>query len=76
MTPYELQQELLAARRALDSQATQILSLEEALLARPVLPPDAPESEKDKLLIEQAKSIRELEFVVNQLVGGLGVSSL
>ncbi|KAI0771434.1 kinesin motor domain-containing protein [Irpex lacteus] len=56
MTPYQLQQELLAARRQLDSQATQILSLEEALLARP--------SEKDKHLADQAKTIRELEIVV------------
>ncbi|KAJ3485246.1 hypothetical protein NLI96_g5073 [Meripilus lineatus] len=46
MSPYQLQQELLAARRAIETQATQILSLEAALLARPVLPPDAPECEK------------------------------
>lgn len=67
-----MQQELLAARRQLDSQATQILSLEEALLARPVLPPDAQESEKDKVLVEQAKTIRELEFVVKGYESNLG----
>lgn len=68
----QLQQELLAARREIESQATQILALEEALLARPVLPPDAPESEKDKLLSEQAKTIRELEFVVKGYEDNLG----
>lgn len=68
----QLQQELLAARRQIESQATQILSLEEALLARPLLPPDAPESEKDKLLVEQAKTIRELEIVVKGYEDNLG----
>jgi centromeric protein E len=42
----------------------QILALEAALLACPELPPDAPESEKDCLLAEQAPTIRELEMVV------------
>ena len=68
----QLQQELLAARRQIESQGTQILSLEEALLARPVLPPDAPDSEKDKLLTEQAKTIRELEIVVKGYEDNLG----
>ncbi|EKM51774.1 uncharacterized protein PHACADRAFT_262108 [Phanerochaete carnosa HHB-10118-sp] len=72
MTPYQLQQELLAARRQIDSQATQILSLEEALLARPLLPLDAPENEKDKLLTGQAKTIRELEIVVKGYEDNLG----
>ncbi|CDO76078.1 hypothetical protein BN946_scf184649.g4 [Trametes cinnabarina] len=72
MSPYQLQQELLAARRQLETQATQILSLEAALLARPQLPPDAPESEKDKLLAEQAKTIRELEIVVKGYEDNLG----
>ncbi|KAI0632210.1 kinesin-domain-containing protein [Trametes polyzona] len=72
MSPYQLQQELLAARRQLETQATQILSLEAALLARPQLPPDAPESEKDKLLAEQAKTIRELEIVVKGYEENLG----
>lgn len=72
MSPYQLQQELLAARRQIDSQATQILSLEAALLARPVIPPDAPESEKDKALSEQAKTIRELEIVVKGYEDNLG----
>jgi hypothetical protein len=54
---------LLSARREIESQATQILALEAALLARPELPPDAPENEneKDCLLGEQARNIRELE---------------
>ena len=50
----------------------QILSLEDALRARPVLPPDAPESEKDKLLAQQAKTIRELEIVVKGYEDNLG----
>ncbi|KAL4251230.1 Kinesin-like protein [Abortiporus biennis] len=72
MSPYQLQQELLSARRTIDTQATQILSLEAAILARPALPPDAPESEKDKLLQEQAKTIRELEIVVKGYEENLG----
>ena len=72
MSPYQLQQELLAARRQIETQATQILSLEEALLARPVVPPDAPDSEKDKMLSEQAKTIRELEFVIKGYEDNLG----
>ena len=32
--------------------------------SRPPLPGDAPESEKDKLIAEQTKTIRELEIVV------------
>ncbi|THH28271.1 hypothetical protein EUX98_g5913 [Antrodiella citrinella] len=72
MSPYQLQQELLAARRQLDVQSNQILSLEAALLARPVLPPDAPDSDKDKMLSDQAKTIRELEFVINGYEDNLG----
>ncbi|TFK93067.1 kinesin-domain-containing protein [Polyporus arcularius HHB13444] len=72
MSPYQLQQELLAARRQIETQANQILSLEAALLARPQLPPDAPDSDKDKLLTEQAKTIRELEIVVKGYEDNLG----
>jgi len=35
-----------------------------ALLSRPKLLPDAPESEKDQLITEQNKTIRELETVM------------
>ncbi|KIJ17540.1 hypothetical protein PAXINDRAFT_73078 [Paxillus involutus ATCC 200175] len=72
MSPYQLQQELLGARRQLESQATQILSLEAALLARPELPPDASETEKDKLIADQQKTIRELEIVVCGYEDNLG----
>jgi centromeric protein E len=48
------------------------LALEEALLARPELPPDAPESEKDRLLAEQARNIRELEMVIKGYEDNLG----
>lgn len=70
--PFQLQQELLAARRELETQATQILSLEAALLARPVLPQDAPEDEKDKMLSDQARTIRELDIVVKGYEDNLG----
>ncbi|KAJ3514351.1 hypothetical protein NLJ89_g2420 [Agrocybe chaxingu] len=72
MSPYQLQQELLAARLQLETQANQILSLEASLLARPPLPADAPSEEKDKLIAEQAKSIRELEIVVRGYEDNLG----
>lgn len=68
----QLQQDLLSARRTIDSQATQILSLEAALLSRPPLPADAPSSEKDALIAEQAKTIRELEVVVAGYEENLG----
>ena len=63
---------MLSARRQIESQATQILSLEAALLARPELPVDAPEHEKDKLIAEQTKTIRELEVVVRGYEENLG----
>ncbi|KAI6156511.1 P-loop containing nucleoside triphosphate hydrolase protein [Pisolithus thermaeus] len=72
MSPYQLQQELLAAHRQIESQSNQILSLEAALLARPEISPDAPESEKDKLIAEQQKTIRELEIVVRGYEDNLG----
>ncbi|KAI6139301.1 P-loop containing nucleoside triphosphate hydrolase protein [Pisolithus tinctorius] len=72
MSPYQLQQELLATRRQIESQSNQILSLEAALLARPEISPDAPESEKDKLIAEQQKTIRELEIVVRGYENNLG----
>lgn len=64
MSPYQLQQELLTARLQVESQATQILSLEAALESRPPLPASAPETEKDRMIQDQAKTIRELEIVV------------
>lgn len=72
MSPYELQQELLSARREIESQAVQILSLENSLRDRPLLPPDAPEGEKDKLIMERGKTIRELEIVVKGYEENLG----
>ena len=62
----------MAARRQIESQASQILSLEAALLDRPPLPSDAPESEKDRLIADQAKTIRELEIVVMGYEDNLG----
>lgn len=70
--PFQLQQELLSARREMESQALQILALENTLRDRPLLPPDAPESEKDKLIMEQGKTIRELEIVVKGYEDNLG----
>jgi centromeric protein E len=68
----KLQQELLATRLQLETQSNQILSLEAALLARPPLPACAPESEKDRLIVEQVKTIRELEIVVSGYEDNLG----
>lgn len=42
------------------------------MLSRPLLPPDAPETEKDKLIMEQGKTIRELEIVVKGYEDNLG----
>jgi len=64
MSPYQLQQELLSARTQLESQTNQILSLEAALVSRPRLDTSAPE--KDKLIVDQAKVIEELEVVVRE----------
>ncbi|KAF8877088.1 P-loop containing nucleoside triphosphate hydrolase protein [Infundibulicybe gibba] len=72
MTPYQLQQELLSARLQIESQATQILSLEASLLSRPPLPPTAPEAEKDALIARQAQTIRELEIAVRGYEDNLG----
>jgi len=72
MSPYQLQQELLTARLQIESQANQILSLEASLLARPTLPADASSDEKDKLIAEQTKTIRELEIVVRGYEENLG----
>ena len=68
----QLQQELLATRRELETRSNQILSLEAALEARPELPVDAPESAKDQLIAEQSKTIRELEIVVRGYEDNLG----
>ena len=72
MSPYQLQQELLAAKTQIESQETQILSLEATLLARPPLPPTASENEKDAMITSQAKTIRELEIVVQGYEDNLG----
>jgi centromeric protein E len=53
-------------------RSNQILSLEDALVARPELPVDAPESAKDQLIAEQSKTIRELEIVVRGYEDNLG----
>ena len=72
MSPYQLQQELLAARLQIESQANQILSLEASLLARPSLPADASSDEKDRLIAEQTKTIRELEIAIRGYEDNLG----
>ncbi|KAH9980095.1 P-loop containing nucleoside triphosphate hydrolase protein [Lactifluus volemus] len=59
-----------AARNRISSDANP--RARAALLARPELPPDAPESEKDRLLVEQARTIRELEMVVKGYEDNLG----
>lgn len=72
MSPYQLQQELLGTRRELETTRTQVLSLEAALLACPPLAPDAPASEKDRMITDQARAIRELEVVVQGYEENLG----
>ncbi|KAG6816391.1 hypothetical protein H0H87_006540 [Tephrocybe sp. NHM501043] len=68
----ELQQELLTARLQLETQATQILSLEASLDARPALPIGASDNDKDQLIQDQLKTIRELEIVVRGYEDNLG----
>jgi len=46
--------------------------LEAALSARPLLPPDAPEDDKDKLIAELQRTNRELTFVVQGYEENLG----
>ncbi|KAI5836568.1 kinesin-like protein [Schizophyllum commune H4-8] len=72
MSPYQLQQELLAARHQLESQQAQILSLETALTSRPPLPADAPDDEKDKLILKLTNEDRELNIVVKGYEKNLG----
>jgi centromeric protein E len=67
-----LQEELLTAKRRLESQETQILSLEAALSARPPLPHDATEDEKDKLIAELQRTNRELNLAVQGYESHLG----
>lgn len=57
----QLQQELLAARLQIESQANQILSLEASLLARPSVSTERSAEEK---AAEQVKTIKELETLV------------
>ncbi|KAJ6477425.1 kinesin-like protein [Mycena vitilis] len=65
MSPYQLQQELLTARLQLESQSNQILSLEATLSAQPELPAStASDDDREKLIAEQARTIRELEIAV------------
>ncbi|KIJ54215.1 hypothetical protein M422DRAFT_25159 [Sphaerobolus stellatus SS14] len=72
LSPYQLQQELLAARRQIENQSMQILSLEAAVDARPPIPVDASDDDKDKLLVEQAKTIKELDNVIRGYEDNLG----
>lgn len=72
LTPFELQEQLLAAKRTIETQATQILSLEASLQARPLLPSDAPETEKDRLIQELQKTVKEFEIVTAGYEENLG----
>jgi len=68
----QLQEELLSAKRRIESQETQLLALEAALSARPLLPPDAPEDDKDKLIAELQRANRELTLVIQGYEENLG----
>lgn len=72
LSPYQLQEELLGAKRRLESQETQILSLEAALAARPLLPQDAPEDDKDRVIADLQRTNRELTFAVQGYEENLG----
>ncbi|KAF7978655.1 hypothetical protein HWV62_45172 [Athelia sp. TMB] len=64
MEVYEVQQELLAARRELEVRANQILSLEAALEARAPSSTEAEDGEpddKDRVIAEQARTIQALQ---------------
>jgi centromeric protein E len=67
-----LQEELLAARRQIDLQSNQILSLETALASRPILPSDATPPEKDRLLEEQRDTIEDLRRALRGHEANLG----
>ncbi|CUA73207.1 Kinesin-like protein NACK2 [Rhizoctonia solani] len=71
-SPYQLQQDLLTTRRTIESQERQILSLEAALAQRPLLPSDAPESDKDRLIADLNRTVRELEIVTKGYEDNLG----
>ncbi|CAE7052410.1 unnamed protein product [Rhizoctonia solani] len=71
-SPHQLQQELLTARRTIESQERQILSLEAALAQRPLLPSDALESDKDRLIAGLNRTVRELEIVTKGYEDNLG----
>ncbi|KZO97209.1 kinesin-domain-containing protein [Calocera viscosa TUFC12733] len=62
MSPHQLREELFQANRKLELQNYQILSLETALEQRPLIATDAPESEKDKLIMELQNQIREMSL--------------
>lgn len=70
--PFQLQEQLLSAKRTIESQANQILSLEASLSARPLLPHDAPETEKDRLIDELRRTVKELEIVTRGYEDNLG----
>ncbi|KAG8993444.1 Kinesin-like protein kip2 [Tulasnella sp. JGI-2019a] len=72
LTPFQLQEELLSAKRTIESQATQILSLEATLSARPLLPADATETAKDRLIADMRQTVRELEIVTKGYEENLG----
>ena len=72
LSPFQLQEQLLSAMRTIESQANQILSLEATLSAQPLLPSDAPETEKDHLINDLRKTVKELEIVTRGYEENLG----
>jgi centromeric protein E len=66
----------LNAKRRIESQDTQILSLEAALTSRPsmpVLPADPLEDDKDRLIAELQKANKELNIVVQAYEANLNL---
>ncbi|EJT98848.1 kinesin-domain-containing protein [Dacryopinax primogenitus] len=64
LAPHQLREELFQAKRKLELQNMQILSLETALEQRPLISTDAPESDKDRLIAELQQEVRDLSVEV------------
>ncbi|KZT59625.1 kinesin-domain-containing protein [Calocera cornea HHB12733] len=69
LTPHQLREELFQAKRKIELQDLQIMSLETALEQRPLISTDAPESEKDKLIAELQQQVTELSLAARSCRG-------
>ncbi|KAF7768661.1 hypothetical protein Agabi119p4_7904 [Agaricus bisporus var. burnettii] len=72
LSPYRLQQELLAGRTQLKSQANKILSIEASLLSRVLFHAGAPENDNDRVIAGQSRAIKGLDIVVKGYEENIG----